>query len=118
MPLQLSKGRRVPSFQLTTSDNTNNRLPTQVTFSNGMKDEMILKATKENKCNYLGHLHGDPISVIGASGCLTKHGDKMEITLISEHSFHNMFILDFDGNADIVENPFMKEGMSHSMIYF
>ena len=29
-----------------------------------------------------------------------------------------MFILDFDGNADIVENPFIKEGMSHWMIYF
>ena len=64
----------------------------------------------------LGHLHGDPISVIGASGCLTKHGDKMEITLISEHSYHNMLILDFDGNADIVENPFIKEGMSHRII--
>ena len=82
MPLQLSKGRRVPSFQLTTSDNVNNRLPTQVTFSNGVKDEIILKGNQDNKCNYLGHLHGDPISVIGASGCLTKHGDEMEITLI------------------------------------
>ena len=112
MPLQFSKGRRVPSFQLTTSDNTNNRLPTQVTFSNGVKDEIILKGNQDNKCNYLGHLHGDPISVIGASGCLTKHGDEMEITLISEHSIHNMFVLDFDGNTVIVQNPFIKEGMS------
>ena len=87
-----------------------------MTFSNGVKDEIILKASKENKCNHLGHLHGDPISVIGASGCLTKHGDKMEITLISEHSNHNMFILDFDGDTDIVENPFIKEGMSHRIV--
>ena len=113
MSLQFFKGQIIPSFRLTTSDHTNNRLPTQVTFPNGVKDEIILKGNKENKCNYLGHLHGDPISVIGASGCLTKHGDKMEITLISEHSFHNMFILDFDSNTDIVENPFMKEGMFH-----
>ena len=41
----------------------------------------------------------------------------MEITLISEHSFHNMFILDFDGNADIVENPFIKEGIAHRIIW-
>ena len=37
----------------------------------------------------------------------------MEITLISEQNIHNMFILDFHGNTDIVENPFMTEGMSH-----
>ena len=113
MLLQFSKGQGVPTFLLTTFNNTNNRLPTQVTFSNGVKDEIVLKGSKKNKCNYLGHLHSDPTSVIGASGCLTKHGDEMEITLISEQNIHNMFILDFHGNTDIVENPFMTEGISH-----
>ena len=61
-------------------------------------------------CNYHGTLKNDPSAVVAVTGCLNKPGDKMEVTLISKNNINKMFEVDFDGNAEIIKNPFAEGG--------
>ena len=82
-----------------------------VEFANGVTDDIVLKHYKMNKnsplaCNYIGHLKNYDSSV-AVTGCMEKPGDRMEITLLSEHNPNSMmYTVDFFGNTQVVENPF------------
>ena len=83
----------------------------KVTFANGIQDEMDLThyrmhADSATRCTYMGQLRGDRSSSVAVTGCLNKPGDRMEVTLISKHNINKMFTVDFEGNAEVIENPF------------
>lgn len=87
----------------------------QVTFADGRKDALELNHYKHNEkssigCNYIGTLRNDPTSSVAVSGCLNKPGDKMEVTMISDYSKNQMFMIDFNGNAEVIHNPFAIGG--------
>jgi hypothetical protein len=89
----------------------------EVTFANGVKDELVLSHYKMNEdavigCNYIGNLRNSPSSSVGVTGCLNKPGDRMEVTMISEHNINKMFSVDFNGNAEIIKSPFAEGGKS------
>ena len=83
----------------------------KVTFENGEQDFFELSPIKTNGqppkgCNYLGRLRNSPsTSSIAVTGCLDKPGDSLEITMLSEHSNHRMFTIDYYGNTEIIEPP-------------
>ena len=81
-----------------------------VTFPNGNQDEFvlnhhILEASMKKRCNYLGHIQNSLPSSVAVTGCLKKPGDKIEITMISEHSGIKLFSIDYDGNVEEKEIP-------------
>ena len=77
-----------------------------VHFTDGIKDALILEEYKINKespasCNYIGRLKRHSSSV-AVTGCMDKPGDRMEITLLSEHNRNSMmYSVDFYGNTQI-----------------
>ena len=77
-----------------------------------MLDLKHYKLNKESVagCNYLGHLRNSPSSSVAVTGCLNKPGDKMDVTLISEHNINKMFSVDFFGNAEVIKSAFEKGG--------
>ena len=87
-----------------------------VSFANGVSDDLILMQYKMHEssmggCNYLGRLRQSPSSSAAVTGCLNNPGDRMEVTLISEHNTNRMFTVDFLGNTEIVKNPFGDGGI-------
>ena len=66
-------------------------------------------------CNYLGHLRNTPSSSAAVTGCLNNPEDKMEITLISSHNQHKMFVVDGAGNTSRLSSPFEEGGRSKSV---
>ena len=81
-----------------------------VTFPNGHQDEFVLNHYPTGKstikvCAYTGRLLNSPSSRVAVTGCMKKPGDKIEITMISEHSGTKLFIVDFYGNAEPIEIP-------------
>ena len=81
-----------------------------VTFPNGHQDEFVLKHyfmgnSTIKRCSYIGHLLNSPSSSAAVTGCMKKPGDKIEITMITEHSGTELFIVDFYGNAEPIEIP-------------
>ena len=83
----------------------------QVTFADGRKDSLELNHYKHNEkssigCNYIGTLRNDPASSVAVSGCLNKPGDKIEVTMISDYNRNQMFTVDFNGNTEVIHNPF------------
>jgi hypothetical protein len=94
----------------------------EVTFANGVKDDLVLSHYKMNEnavigCNYIGHLRSSPSSSVGVTGCLIKPGDKMEVTMISEKNLNKMFSVDFYGNAEIIKTPFEEGGISIVLLF-
>jgi len=86
----------------------------QVTFPNGNQDDLVLEPFRVNAnsakiCSYTGHLRNDPSSRVAVTGCMTTPGDQMEVTMISHSNINKMFLVDFDGNAEVIENPFEKQ---------
>ena len=84
-------------------------------FANGHEDEFDLKHYKlqdssTEGCNYLGNLRNTPSSIVAVTGCLQKPEDKMEITMLSNHSLHNLFTVDINGNAHCLLSPFEEGG--------
>ena len=89
----------------------------EVSFTNGVKQNMVLKhfdalpnsdlADESRLCNYLGHLEGDEVnSVVAVTGCLMgdTFDEKMFITLLSQHSpLHKSFSLDETGNTNHIK---------------
>jgi len=93
----------------------------EVAFDNGIKDNFDLAHYQLDSktpigCRYIGRLQNDPSSTVAVSGCLNKPGDQMEVTMISRHNNHMMYTVDFDGNAEIQENPLGEKGQSVAMI--
>merc|ERR1711899_100176 len=91
-----------------------------VTFANGMQDALDLSHFRMHEqatvgCNYHGTLKNDPSAVVAVTGCLNKPGDKMEVTLISKNNINKMFEVDFDGNAEIIKNPFEEGAQSGAL---
>ena len=87
-----------------------------MTFQNGVQDELELtqhkfQGSSNVGCNYLGRLRNDVASSVAVTGCLNKPGDIMEVTLISKNNINKMFKVDFNGNAEILENPFEHGGI-------
>ena len=81
----------------------------KVTFENDETHEMILEPFSSSTCNFIGTLKNVPSSV-AVTGCLEKPGDKMHITLMSEHNRNSpMYELDYDGNVSTLENPFKHQ---------
>ena len=84
-------------------------------FENGVQDELELTQYKfdgksEVGCNFLGRLRNDVASSVAVTGCLNKPGDIMEVTLISKNNINKLFKVDFDGNAEVLANPFENGG--------
>ena len=106
-----------PMFRVLTSGRMDAPPSIKVSFPNGVEDELALirytmKGGSIRSCNYLGHLRNTLASSAAVTGCLDKPGDKMAITLISEHTNNKMFTVDFDGNTEIVTSPFQDGGKS------
>ena len=104
------------TFEITSARSINQPPSIQVTFQNGVQDELELIQHKFNGgsnagCNYLGRLRNDAASSVAVTGCLNKPGDIMEVTLISKNNINKMFKVDFNGNAEILENPFEHGGI-------
>ena len=89
----------------------------EVTFTNGVKQKMILRhydaipnsdlIDQFRICNYLGHLEGDENdSTVAVTGCLfgDNPDEKVHITLFSQHSpLHKTFSIDRIGNVKHIE---------------
>ena len=88
----------------------------EVSFANGVKDHLELKHFKMNeaypiRCTYIGKLKNDPISSVAVSGCLNEPGNKMEVTLLSNNNKNSMFLVDFEGNTQIIKDEIQEKGM-------
>ena len=104
------------TFDVTASRSTEEAPSITVRFANGVQDDLVLEHYRMNKespirCNYLGHLRNSPSSSVGVTGCLNQPGDRMDVTLFSEHNINKMFSVDFSGNAEVIENPFEDGGI-------
>ena len=103
-------------FDVTSSRSLSQPPSVQVTFPNGVQDELELTEHKpygsssNAGCNFLGRLRNDVASSAAVTGCLDKPGDIMEVTLISRNNINKMFKVDFDGNVDVLANPFENGG--------
>ena len=87
----------------------------EVLFANGVKDNLELQHFKMNeaypiRCTYIGKLKNDPISSVAVSGCLNEPGNKMEVTLLSNNNKNSMFLIDFDGNTQPIEDEIQEKG--------
>ena len=93
-----------------------------VSFPNGVEDELDLMHYKMRKyskegCNYLGRLRNDPYSSVAVTGCVTKPGDNMEVTLLSQYNVNPMMTVDFFGNAKTLTSTFKKTGPFFNSIF-
>jgi len=101
-------------FHITSARGINESPSIQVTFPNGKRDYMDLTPFRVNAnsakiCSYTGHLRNDPSSRVAVTGCMNTPGDQMEVTMISHSNINQMFLVDFDGNAEVIDNPFEKQ---------
>merc|ERR1712038_1143565 len=108
------------SFSVISSRSIEEPPTVQVTFHNGIKDDLDLEHYKMHEtavvgCNYVGKLKNDPSAVVAVTGCLNKPGDKMEVTMISKNNINKMFSVDFNGNAEVIENPFAGGAQSGAL---
>jgi len=101
-------------FHIVSARSTEESPSIQVTFPNGNQDDLVLDPFRVNAnsakiCSYTGHLRNDPSSRVAVTGCMNTPGDQMEVTMISHSNVNKMFLVDFDGNAKVIENPFEKQ---------
>ena len=82
----------------------------EVVFPNGFHDELVLteyklfKGSKGNH-NYIGHLKKTPESSVAVTGSLNGPADRIQITLLSEHSTDEMFEIDYFGRTKVIPIP-------------
>ena len=95
----------LPSFKIAGYSRSN--LPEMaVTFENGHTDEMILEPYSNSPCNFVGELKNNH-GTVAVTGCLHKPGDKMHITVLSDHNTKSsIYELNYDGHVTALENPF------------
>jgi len=118
----LAKENEKPTFDVTSSRSMEEAPTIKVTFANGVKDQLDLTHYKMHEdseigCNYIGHLRNSPSSSVAVTGCINKPGDRMEMTIISEHNTNKMFTVDFNGNAEIIKNPFEEGATSRALLF-
>ena len=106
-----------PKFKITSSRRMDEPPSIEVSFANGIKDDLVLTHYKMypnsvGGCNYLGHLKNDDMSTAAVTGCLNNPDDKMEITLLSQHSTNSMFAVNFLGETEVITSPFEEGGRS------
>ena len=111
VPHQTMEVNDNPRFEVTASRSTEEPPSISISFPNGVEDNLVLshfKLLKQSKggCNFLGHLEKTPSSSAAVTGCLDKPGDKMEITLISNHNIDKMFSVDYFGTTYTIKTPF------------
>ena len=114
-PCILCSDADLPKFKVQLVGKENDPPTINVFFANGHEDELNLKHYKlqdlsVEECNYLGNLRNTPSSSVAVTGCLKNPEDKMEITLISDHSPHKMFAVDAAGNTLRLSSPFEEGG--------
>ena len=83
-----------------------------ITFSNGMKDSMVLerffptkksRMERKSSCNYFGHLKNEKSASVSVTGCWGR--DDLAITINSIHSGpSNMYIIHKNGDLQMVKN--------------
>ena len=105
----------LPKFKVQLAGKENDPPTINVLFANGHEDELNLKHYKLQElsvegCYYIGNLRSTPTSSVAVTGCLKSPEDKMEITLISDHSPHKMFAVDMAGNTLSLSSPFEEGG--------
>ena len=110
-------------FKVRASRNVEEPPTIKITFANGKQDELVLSHYKMNKkaaseCNYIGNLRSDPSSNVAVTGCLNHPGDHLEVTIISPNDVNKMFKVDYDGNAEIIKNPFELGGIKSFLYKF
>ena len=94
----------------------------EVTFGNGIKDSFDLKYFQMKNmdasmgCRYIGRLTNNPWSSVAVTGCLTQPGDKMEVTMLSNHSIYSMFTVDYNSNTEILKDQ--RSAEEHSWAKF
>ena len=115
-PLSILLDNERLQFDVTASRSLNQPPSVQVRFANGVQDELELTQYKfdgksEVGCNFLGRLRNDVASSVAVTGCLNKPGDIMEVTLISKNNINKLFKVDFNGNAEVLANPFENGGI-------
>ena len=103
-------------FEITSSRSIIDPPLVQVTFPNGVQDQLELEAYQIHEastigCSYVGRLLNDAASSAAVTGCLYNPGDTMEITLISKNNINKMFSVDFYGSTKILDNPFKHGGI-------
>ena len=97
----------VPTFTIV-SPRTDLEPPSiEVVFPNGFHDELVLsqyklfKGSKAND-NYIGYLKNTPESSVAVTGRLDGPADRIEVTILSEHSTDDMFEIDYFGRTKII----------------
>ena len=92
----------------------------KVRLRNGLTHEMALEPFSTSPCNFIGELKNVPESSVAVTGCLSKPGDKMHITILSDIDLDSaMFEMDFNGRVTALENPEKyQNGTNHSNLFF
>ena len=92
----------------------------KVRLRNGLTHEMALEPFSTSPCNFIGELKNVPESSVAVTGCLSKPGDKMHITILSDIDLDSaMFEMDFNGRVTALENPQKHHtGINHSNSFF
>ena len=120
MPCITRSDAELPKFKIQLRGKENDPPTINVFFADGHEDELDLKHYKMKDlsvegCSYLGNLRNTPSSSVAVTGCMKNPEDKMEITLISDHSPHKMFAVDVAGNTLRLSSPFEEGGRSKSV---
>ena len=81
-----------------------------VVFPSGFKDQFVLEHYKLFKGskgghNYIGYLKSTPDSSVAVAGRLVEPEDRMEITLLSQHTGNQLFEVDYLGKTTLVPIP-------------
>ena len=105
-----AKENGVPVFKVVTSRSNLEPPSIDVLFPNGHRDELVLEHYKLFKGsnggrNYIGYLKNTSSSSVAVTGHLATPSDRMEITLLSEHTADQMFEVDYFGRTEVIPIP-------------
>ena len=105
-----AKEKEVPIFKVVSSRSNLEPPSIDVLFPNGHRDEFVLENYKLFKGSngghkYIGYLKNTPSSSVAVTGHLASPSDRMEITLLSDHTADQMFEVDYFGRTEIIPVP-------------
>ena len=97
----------LPIFKVVSSRSSLEPPSVEVVFPNGVQDDLALEHYKLFKGSkgghsYIGYLKNDSNSSVALTGNLAEPGDRMEITLISQHTADQMFQIDYFGKTTTI----------------